>query len=206
MLGYTCLFLFMMTVPAANWLIGNVGTHCIPNGPCLLPMGFGFEAPSGVLMIGLALVLRDIVHRQLGWKWATGAIFAGAALSMAIAPGALVLASGLAFLLSEMADLVVYHPLYKKRLITAVVASSIAGALVDSAIFLYVAFGSFQFLGGQWLGKTWMVLATIPVIHLIRRWTDGDDQRSGPKLRPLYCPAPRRLGDKGTETDAPDQM
>lgn len=65
MIGHLAFALFALTVPAANWMIGNVGT-CIPDGPCLVPVGFGFEAPSGVLMVGAALVLRDIVHERLG--------------------------------------------------------------------------------------------------------------------------------------------
>lgn len=168
MIGYIAVALFMACIPVANWLIGNVGTVCVPKGPCLIPVGFGFDAPSGVLMIGLALVLRDIVHRELGWKWAVGAIFAGAALSAYVAPPALVVASCIAFLLSELADLAVYAPLYRKRLIAAVFASSIVGAVIDSAVFLLIAFGSIKYLPGQVIGKAWMVLLVLPVIHLMR--------------------------------------
>ncbi len=59
---------FVACIPTANWLIGHVG-NCIPNGPCVIPVGFGFFAPSGVLLIGLALVLRDLVQRHAG-LWA----------------------------------------------------------------------------------------------------------------------------------------
>ena len=45
-------------------------------------------APSGVSMIGLALVLRDLVQRRLGRVAALLAIVAGAALSGAVAPPA----------------------------------------------------------------------------------------------------------------------
>lgn len=169
MIGYTALAAFIATIPAANWMIGNIGTVCVPNGPCLIPVGFGLEAPSGVLMIGLAMVLRDIVHRELGWRWAMAAVVIGAALSALLAPPALVIASGTAFLLSELADLAVYAPLARKRLIAAVVASSIVGAIIDSAVFLLIAFGSLDFLAGQVLGKTWMVLASLPIIHMMRR-------------------------------------
>jgi hypothetical protein len=65
--------LYILTIPAANWLIGNFGTVCIPNGPCLIPVAPGIMAPSGVLMIGAALVLRDIVQRQCGSSWAVSA-------------------------------------------------------------------------------------------------------------------------------------
>ncbi len=37
MLGYLALGGFVATIPAANWLIGNLGTTCVPNGPCLIP-------------------------------------------------------------------------------------------------------------------------------------------------------------------------
>lgn len=166
MIGYAALGLFIATIPFANWLIGNVGTVCVPQGPCLIPVGFGFDAPSGVLMIGLALVLRDIVHRELGWKWAIGAILTGAALSAYVAPPALVVASATAFLLSELADLAVYAPLYRKRLVVAVFASSVVGAIIDSAVFLLIAFGSLKYLPGQVIGKAWMVLLALPVIHI----------------------------------------
>ena len=79
--GAIFLALFCLTVPAANWMIGNVGTVCAPNGPCLVPVAPGIMAPSGVLMIGAALVLRDLVQRRLGLEFGIGAILAGAALS-----------------------------------------------------------------------------------------------------------------------------
>ena len=62
--GYGYLVAFILTIPAANWMIGNFGAVCPPNSPCLIPVGFDIMAPSGVLMIGLALVLRDLVQRN----------------------------------------------------------------------------------------------------------------------------------------------
>ncbi|MBS4045940.1 MAG: VUT family protein [Ferrovibrio sp.] len=174
--GFLYLAGFIACVPAANWLIGNVGTVCIPRGPCLIPVApFGITAPSGVLMIGLALVLRDLVQRRLGKGWALAAIIVGAALSGFVAPPALVVASVAAFLLSELADFAVYTPLQKRGLIRAVVLSSLVGLCVDSVAFLYLAFGSLDYLGGQIIGKAWMVLLSIPVIRLLR----DRDQRLG---------------------------
>src|SRR5712691_10732672 len=112
--GAVFLVLFCATIPLANWMIGNVGTVCMPNGPCLLPVAPGVMAPSGVLMIGAALVLRDLVQRRLGVEFGIGAIIAGALISAAIAPPALVLASAAAFLLSEFADFAVYTPLARQ--------------------------------------------------------------------------------------------
>lgn len=157
---------FAATVPLANWMIGNVG-ECTPDGPCLIPVGFGLMAPSGVLVIGVALVLRDAVHSLLGWRWAVAAIIAGAALSFGFSPPALVIASVAAFVISELCDLAVYAPLRKRRLVLAVLASGIVGAAVDSAVFLWLAFGSLDFIAGQLLGKMWMTLAAAALLFVI---------------------------------------
>ena len=167
--GALFLLLFCLTVPAANWMIGHVGTVCPPNGPCLVPVAPGLMAPSGVLMIGLALVLRDLVQRRLGAGFSIAAIACGAALSAVVAPPALVVASAAAFLVSETADFLVYTPLARRRLITAVVVSSVVGLIVDSIIFLWLAFGSLDFLLGQVVGKAWMVLLAIPFVYYLRR-------------------------------------
>ncbi len=173
--GFFYLAAFTLCIPAANWMLGHVGTVCPPDSPCLIPVAPGIMAPSGVPMIGLALVLRDLVQRRLGARWAIAAILAGAALSAQLAPPALVMASGVAFLLSELADFAVYTPLQRRRLILAVVASGLVGLVVDSVLFLQLAFGSLDFLSGQIIGKAWVVLLSIPVIWWLRSW----DQRRG---------------------------
>ncbi|MGE0256747.1 MAG: VUT family protein [Alphaproteobacteria bacterium] len=160
---------FALCVPAANWMIGNLGTVCVPDGPCLVPVAPGLMAPSGVVMVGLALVLRDLVQRRLGAWWAVGAIVAGAALSALVAPPALVVASAAAFLLSELADFAVYTPLQRRRLVLAMLASGAVGLVVDSIVFLHLAFGSLDFLWAQVVGKGWMQLLAIPFIVLLRR-------------------------------------
>jgi uncharacterized PurR-regulated membrane protein YhhQ (DUF165 family) len=167
--GVLALIGFGLCIPVANWLIGNIGTVCVPHGPCLVPVAPGLMAPSGVLMIGLALVLRDLVQRRLGVGFSAAAVLAGAALSAFLAPPALVLASAVAFLLSEFADLAVYTPLQKRGLVLAVLASGAVGLIVDSLVFLYLAFGSLDFLAGQVVGKAWMVLIALPFVHLMRR-------------------------------------
>src|SRR5215471_5891223 len=138
--GYVFLVLFCLTIPAANWLIGHAGTVCVPSGPCLVPVAPGIMAPSGVLMIGLALVLRDLVQRRLGRAWSLSAIGVGAIISGAVAPPSLVIASTVAFFFSELADFLVYTPLQSRRFVTAIIASSMVGLVVDSVIFLWLAF------------------------------------------------------------------
>ncbi len=167
--GIAFLALFALTIPAANWLIGHAGTVCPAGGPCLVPVAPGLMAPSGVTMAGAALVLRDLVQRRLGFSASSLAILAGAALSALVAPPALVVASAVAFLLSEFADLAVYTPLARRGLVIAVVASSVVGLVVDSIVFLWLAFGSLEFLLGQVVGKAWMVLLSIPFVAWLRR-------------------------------------
>ena len=167
--GAVFLLLFALTIPAANWLIGHAGTTCVPDGPCLIAVAPGLMAPSGVLMIGVALVLRDLAQRRLGIVIAAWAIVVGSVISAALAPPSLVLASGVAFLLSEVADFCVYTPLARRRLVTAVVISSLAGLIVNSVVFLWLAFGSLDFLLGQIVGKAWMVLLSIPFVTWLRR-------------------------------------
>jgi len=100
----------------------------------------------------------------------------GAILSVAVAPPALALASGAAFLLSELADFAVYTPLQRRRLMLAVLLSGIAGAVVDSILFLYLAFGSLDYLLGQVIGKLYasVLFAAWLYWRRRRRWSGED--------------------------------
>ena len=162
---------YLACVPLANWLIGHVGTTCIPDGPCLVPVAPGLLAPSGVILIGIALVLRDLVQRSAGLVWSLVAVALGTALSLALASPTLVLASGAAFAVSELADLAVYTPLQRRGLAVAILASGAVGAAVDSALFLGFAFGSLDHLAGQVVGKLEAVAIAAVVISVIRRLT-----------------------------------
>ncbi len=157
---------YIATIPAANWLIGHVGTVCVPQGPCLIPVAPGIMAPSGVLMIGAALLLRDLVQRHYGVMSSLYCILAGTGLSLAFADPGLAFASGAAFLWSEMIDFAFYTPLAKRRFYLALVVSCAAGALADSALFLWLAFGSLDLMLGQVIGKLYAVLAFIAVRYI----------------------------------------
>jgi uncharacterized PurR-regulated membrane protein YhhQ (DUF165 family) len=89
-------------------------------------------------------------------------------LSFFVAPS-LALASGAAFLLGELADFAVYTPLERRHLYLAVLLSGVAGAILDSLIFLQMAFGSTDFWQGNALGKIWLSLAALPVMWGVRR-------------------------------------
>lgn len=152
---------FIATIFAANWLIQHVG---------IVSVGFGLMAPAGVFAVGFAFTFRDILQRTLGPYWTVAAIVIGAALSYLVSP-AFALASGAAFLLSELADLAIYSPLERRTFVGAVVLSNTVGAVVDSMLFLAIAFGSQQFLAGQVVGKLEMTALAIPFVLLFRRLT-----------------------------------
>ena len=150
--GILYFILFILTIPAMNWVVMNVGTVCTADGPCLIPVWPGIMAPSGGL------------QAKLGVRWSLYAIIIGAALSALFSEPSLVLASVMAFFFSELADLVVYTPMRKKWPAWAIMASGLVGSMVDSAIFLSLAFGSIEFIFGQVLGKFWMSLAVALLI------------------------------------------
>lgn len=172
--GWLFLAGFVACIPAANWMVGLVGTTCVPDGPCIIPVAPGLSAPSAVLMVGLALVLRDLVQRRLGKAWALTAIGLGTLLSAILSPPALVVASAAAFLLSELTDFAIYTPLQRRHLVLAVLLSSLIAIVVDSLLFLQLAFGSLEFLWGQIIGKSWMVILSIPIIAWLRRREEQD--------------------------------
>jgi uncharacterized PurR-regulated membrane protein YhhQ (DUF165 family) len=164
MVKYWPLVAYIATIFAANWAILTFG---------LVPVGFGLLAPAGVYFAGLAFTLRDLTQDALGRRWTYAAIVVGAALS-GLLSGPLAIASGVAFLLSETADLLVYTPLRERRWLFAVGASNVVGLVVDSVLFLLLAFGSLEFLAGQIVGKLLMTAIAIVILWTRRAILAGD--------------------------------
>lgn len=150
--------LLAMTIVGANWAIQRFG---------MVPVGFGLAAPAGVYFVGLAFTFRDLIHETWGRWGVIAAIALGAALSWAISP-AFATASAAAFLFSELADLAVYAPLRERHWLGAVAASNVVGLVVDSALFLGLAFGSQQFLVGQIVGKLWVTAVFVALLWVVR--------------------------------------
>lgn len=164
-LGIAAFCGFIATIWAANWLLANVAQD--QAHPGIVAIGFGLSAPAGVFAIGFAFTFRDIVQRALGAKWAIAAILIGAALSYTVSP-AFAVASGVAFLVSELADLAVYTPLERRSWLGAVTLSNTVGLVVDSALFLWLAFGSLAFIEGQIVGKAAMTLVAVLFLAAVR--------------------------------------
>jgi uncharacterized PurR-regulated membrane protein YhhQ (DUF165 family) len=153
---------YVLTIVAANWAISRFG---------VVPIGLGLVAPAGVYFAGLAFTLRDALQEAGGRRWALGAILVGALVSAALSGAQLAAASGLAFLCSELADFAVYTPLRRRSWLGAVVASNTVGVAVDSALFLWLAFGSLDFIAGQVVGKLYMTALAVALIVAWRRLT-----------------------------------
>ncbi len=160
---------FALTVVGANWALRRYG---------FVDIGFGLVAPAGVFFAGLAFGLRDALHELGGRWWVLGSIAVGAAVSYLIEdgvtiPGGMVpiaVASAVAFALSELADLAVYEPLRERQWVPAVIASNIVGSILDSIIFLWLAFGSTFGLLGNTVGKAYMIALALPLVWLARRF------------------------------------
>ena len=150
--------IYLASIPLANWLINNVGTQDAPGLPHTIPVGFGYSAPSGVLAIGISLFARDFIEEQYGRRIALMAIAAGVAMSYFINP-AVATASAVAFALGELSDFVVFTKIKKRTLAGAVIASGVIGGVIDSFVFLQLAFGSTQYWQGQVIGKTLVAFA-----------------------------------------------
>lgn len=150
---------YLGTIVGANWAIVTFG---------MVPVAPGILAPAAVFFAGLAFTLRDLLQDALGKRAVLGAIAGGALLSAWFSPQ-LALASGVAFGLSELADLCIYTPLRARSWVGAVVASNVAGALVDSVLFLGLAFGSLDYLTGQLIGKWEMTLLALPLAWYIHQ-------------------------------------
>src|SRR5262245_44389631 len=98
MVGWFSAAAFVGTVFVANWVITAFG---------LVPVGFGLVAPAGVYMAGLAFSLRDMTQERLGRGAVCLCIVIGAVCSSLLSVRFAV-ASGIAFLVSEMLDFVTY--------------------------------------------------------------------------------------------------
>jgi uncharacterized PurR-regulated membrane protein YhhQ (DUF165 family) len=158
-LGILCLSGYIASIVAANWLIQTFG---------VVPVGFGLAAPAGVFAAGISFTLRDLAQESAGRWWTIAAIGAGALLSLGISAPQFAVASGIAFLVSELADLAVYTPLRERHWLTAVALSNTVGLLFDSCLFLLLAFGSLDFLAGQVVGKLEMTLLAVVVLWIWR--------------------------------------
>ncbi|MGW5053984.1 VUT family protein [Actinokineospora sp. NPDC004072] len=149
---------YLLLVVAAN----VASTHWPP-----LVIG-GLHVPVGTAFAGAGLTARDLVHDNLGPRGVTAGILAGAGLSAWCASPQIAAASAVAFTASEIVDALIYTKLRHRSRLGAVTASNAGGLVVDSALFVPLAFGSLTAVPGQLLGKTVATLLTLAVLHTAR--------------------------------------
>jgi uncharacterized PurR-regulated membrane protein YhhQ (DUF165 family) len=157
---------FVATVYLANWLIQRYGP--IRVWPTDL------VAPAGVYVVGLAFLLRDTIQRLAGQLLALLLIGVGTGLTAIFVDARLAGASAAAFAASEVIGLAVFLAAGGNRggppvLAVAVVVASAVAAAVDSALFLWIAFGDLAFFKGQFVAKLSVVVLALPFVLLARR-------------------------------------
>lgn len=154
---------YVIAVVAANWTTSRYGMVTV------LP---GLATTAGTYAAGAALLARDAVQDAAGRWGVLAAIAAGGALTALTSP-ALAVASTVAFLIAETADMAVYTPLRNRGWARAVLASNVVGAILDTLTFLWLA--SFpvaaQSVGGQLAGKLlWATLLPVALVTAWRGW------------------------------------
>ncbi|MBF0333532.1 MAG: hypothetical protein HQL38_02495 [Alphaproteobacteria bacterium] len=121
----TATALYIAMIVAVNYGFSAVPLVKLPDGTMWPPMS---------LLVGFVFVMRDFAQREIGHRVLL-AMLVGAALSWLMADPYVAIASAIAFLVSEAADWAVYsftrRPMHQRVLL-----SSLAGAPLDSAVFL----------------------------------------------------------------------
>lgn len=125
----------------------------------------GLVIPAGTVFAGTSLTARDLVHDRLGAHGVAVGIAAGAGLSAVLASPQIAVASVVAFTASEIVDALIYTRLRHRSQLGAVAASNLGGLVVDSALFVPLAFGGFTAVPGQLVGKA---LATLLILAALR--------------------------------------
>lgn len=172
-LGVVGIIIMLGSLLLANWATTAFG---------FIPVGFGVDATAGTLIVGVSLAARDLIQDTIG-RWAVvGVIVVGSLMSFAISAPEIAVASAAAFLFAELADFAAYTPIRAKskfgdkRWAVAVVVSNFIGALADTVIFLWIAFGAASVIPaipGQLVGKAWATLGYLALgagaAYLFRR-------------------------------------
>ena len=153
------LALYIASIVIANAMTAHLG---------LIPIGFGLVVTAGTLAAGAALIVRDAVQKTSPRSLLFGAIVVGALVSSLTSSPSLAVASGLAFLVSELVDTAVFTPL-RSRLALAVVLSSVVSAPIDTVLFLHLAGFPVTWASvvGQLIVKT--ALALMVAGYLVRK-------------------------------------
>ena len=158
--GILALAGFLFSIPFANWWLTENGLWDAP----LLGL-----LPSALWVVAISFILRDVVQMTLGREIAWVAIAIGSAMSYFLADPFVALASCMAFAVSESTDALIFTPLANKgKFLLGITISGYAAGFVDSALFVRIAFGSFD---GWWqlgIAKAVVIAIATPFALLAR--------------------------------------
>lgn len=158
---------FVTAAASSNWTVENLGKDHGPLAPRTLPIGWGLEAPSGVVLIGVMIAVRDALHERVGLKGTLLVISVGSVVSALLAPAAIAVASGITLLAAETSDALVYQRLRRRGRLRAAFASNLVSAALDSALFLLIAYGFESARHGTWaltVGKSEASVITLALL------------------------------------------
>lgn len=110
------------------------------------------------ILIGLDMTMRDSLHAKWQgkdlWSKMLLLILTGSLISALFGSGRIAVASFAAFLSAGVMDAIVYQMLGKKSHMVKANGSNVVSALIDSGVFVTVAFGFMpQIILLQWLAK-----------------------------------------------------
>ena len=119
---------YLLLIPFLNWAFSWAPIWDLPDG--------GSWTPFSILP-GLVLVVRDFAQREIGNRvlWL---LIIGTGLSYFMAAPAIAIASGVAFMVSELIDWAIYS-FTKKPLSQRIFYSSLVAAPIDTVLFFYGA-------------------------------------------------------------------
>lgn len=169
--GAIALAVYIGAIVAANILSANFG---------LVPVGFGLVVSAGTYAAGFALLSRDFVHTYLGVRGVLLGMAVGLALSWFLATPALALASAVAFLVAEVADMLVFLWARPRGFVRAALISNCVSAPVDTVLFLWIAGFplTFESIVGQMVGKIlWATIVPLAIFVGVRALLRRSRQR-----------------------------
>jgi len=135
LMSYRFTLLYIALIVAVNYGFSVVPLVKLPDGTMWPPLS---------LVVGFIFVVRDFAQREIGHKVLL-AMLVGAGLSYVMADPYVAVASAAAFLVSELADWLIYS-LTKRPLSQRIIYSSLLSAPLDSAVFLF-GIGHFSIAG-----------------------------------------------------------
>lgn len=133
----------------------------------------------GAFTYPLAFLVNDLTNRLLGAKAARRVVLVGfmlgVLLSLILSDARIALASGTAFLTAQMLDITIFDRLRRSRWWKAPLFSSLAGSVIDTALFFSIAFAGtdlpwITWALGDFAAKLTMAALALPAFRLLSVW------------------------------------